>query len=523
MSQARPKGWRTMSIFHEEKTVNLLGSFSLAAVIWFYFSYGDYNGYFCPSSCLMIFFQELLFLTVVTAFLFISRHYFLFSSRRSLRIFAYCIFLGAFLLILREIEMSKAPNPSTRAYKIGWLLGSVSVLSGVMVFYWKKPKGCARGVTLLLAFLTPFGLWNIALSCKNLCFVSPIHPYPLHPQIKEPKIIWMLFDEMDPFFAITHRPSSIALPELDLLRNQSVNASHMYQLGNGTLGAIPSLTLGEKCDHVMRQGPNCLQVFPKKGASFNWKNGKHIFIEAYQMNRNPAVLGWYHPYDFLLKGVTYFSRYEKNNKVPCLFWVSFGTFLQTSFLNPLAEIFSKFFKPNNKSDFLLAPKQEEHYFAFLEDVKSVLSDDKYNFVFIHFPIPHAPTITKFSHLHENPLVDNYLNNLLLVDKTLCVLRKSLGDAKWNSAVVVLTSDHWFRPPSLVRDFPEREKYLVPFLIKMPFQKEGYVCDTTLNSTILFPFFLEVMRGNLRTEKDLLSFIERKKAFHCEPFIGTYAK
>ncbi|MEI6243005.1 MAG: sulfatase-like hydrolase/transferase [Chlamydiota bacterium] len=509
-----------MSVFHEKKTLNFLGSFSLAAVIWFYFAYGGFTGYFDPTSCKIVFLHEVLFLSIVTVLFFVTRQFFLFSTRKILRIFSYFLFLAAFLLVLREIEMSQASIPSTLGYKIKWLIFSVLFLVSLIFFFWKKSQLCARIFTLFFALLTPFGVWNVAISFKNLCFAAPLTLAPVQAKVQQPKIIWLLFDEMDPFFVFSYRPASIHLPELDRLKDTTFYASQVYQLANYTMTAIPSLTIGKKCQHVMMLGPNSLQLFFKNLSFSYWESCNHIFSEAYRLGRNPAVFGWYHPYDFILKGVTYFSMYGRGKSCSS-FWGTFKGFLYKSFYNPLVVLFPAHFHtvvgatPENQT-FGAAPENEDVYFSFLEDIKRVLSDDKYNFVFVHFPIPHAHNIKKFSSVHNNPLLDGYYNNLLLVDQTVGIIRQTLGE-KWNSSLVLVTSDHWLRFQSLIKKFPERQKYLVPFMVKMPFQTQGYTYDKILDGTIIYPFFLEVMKGKLITDKDLISFIERENSAHREPY------
>src|SRR5258708_4415720 len=66
------------------------------------------------------------------------------------------------------------------------------------------------------------------------------------PGPKRPRVVWVIFDELDEGAAFTHRPASVSLPELDRFRRESFVTTAAYAPGSSTMQSIPALLNGRE-------------------------------------------------------------------------------------------------------------------------------------------------------------------------------------------------------------------------------------------------------------------------------------
>ena len=111
---------------------------------------------------------------------------------------------------------------------------------------------------------------------------------------------------------------------------------------------------------------------------------------------------------------------------------------------------------------------------------------------------------------EGSVRSNYFDNLALVDRTLRDLRGVMQRAGvWDSTVVLVTSDHPFRPNFFHTEHPswpaEENAALggardpqIPFILKLSEQTEGVRYDAPFNTVVTHDLLLALMRREVST-------------------------
>jgi hypothetical protein len=129
--------------------------------------------------------------------------------------------------------------------------------------------------------------------------------------------------------------------------------------------------------------------------------------------------------------------------------------------------------------------------------ESMADDPQLGLVFIHLPVPHGPEIFDRYSSGVTPFAvhkDWFFDNLLLADRTLGVIRGSMEQAGlWDHSAIIITSDHSLRQVMMAHPDPVP---LVPFMVKMPGQRQGVVFDTPFTTPIIRPLISAILRGEV---------------------------
>lgn len=380
---------------------------------------------------------------------------------------AFALPLFAVINLVRTVFFESAL--SQQGYFVAALVGSVPILFAVALFSWQNTLlPAVEFVILGLALLIPFNVIQ-AISAIKRHEPLPRLADTLH-DTPRPRVVWLIFDEMDYTLTFPRRPPGIALPQLDRLRSQSLFATSVYQPGRNTVEAIPSLLTGRTVARVRPQGTNALLVQFSGAAEFSdLAHLPNALSDARSALINVGVVGWYFPYCRMfppyLTECEWASMYSGVSDRPNV-WTSFRS--QFTSLTPLESRLRQI----RRVPRLLARAEE------------MVSNPNLGFVMIHFPLPHGPEIfdrytgkiTPFA-LHR----DWYYDNLLLADRMLGELRSSMEQAgMWERSIVIFSSDHSLREEMMPHPDPTP---LVPFMVKCPGQHAGHTYDATMNAIV----------------------------------------
>src|SRR4029077_5475950 len=107
----------------------------------------------------------------------------------------------------------------------------------------------ARHSALLLMLVLPalmvdFVLNRLGAEQMELFAARPSAPMLPARAAAAPRLIWIVFDEMDQLLAFERRPADVQLPELDRPRAESTVANRTTQNAMYTAIALPSLISG---------------------------------------------------------------------------------------------------------------------------------------------------------------------------------------------------------------------------------------------------------------------------------------
>ncbi|HXG64854.1 MAG TPA: hypothetical protein VNO70_07080 [Blastocatellia bacterium] len=162
--------------------------------------------------------------------------------------------------------------------------------------------------------------------------------------------------------------------------------------------------------------------------------------------------------------------------------------------------------------------------SILEDAKRMAVDPALGLILVHWSVPHLPVIYNrragdFTWNKEC----NYLDNLALADRALGEVRRAMEAAGlWDSAVVLVTSDHPLKIKRWANKFPHIPAEdaaaigrgldpRIPFVLKLAGQQESITFDPAMNTVLTHDLFLGLLRGELSTPESVVSWLERRRS------------
>ena len=386
----------------------------------------------------------------------------------------------------------------------------------------------ARRVTVLLTLLFPalmidFGMNN--LSAEQAGAYASRTPLPLLPArgANAPRLIWLVFDELDQRLAFERRPAYLELPELDRLRAESLTANHATQTAMFTAIALPSLLSGQVFSRAQAIDANTLSVVPEGSVKpVEWRDESNVFTRARELGVNAELVGWHHPYCRILgdqvtgcfalpSSHSSSALAEESNAardgvgktILNLYWTQ---------LQNLGDMVDSTGDPASErlTDAAIQRDQQSQYFRIRDQAYSRAVDPKIGLLFVHFPTPHPFPIynrREGSFNLRGPL--DYFDNVALVDRTLGELRRALEQSGlWDRTALLITADHGVRPQAwaghlgwtaeLDRLTGREAPVTVPFILKLPRQTSPAVVEKSFSNVLAGDLGLAVLRGAVST-------------------------
>lgn len=356
----------------------------------------------------------------------------------------------------------------------------------------------ARAAAIIVAWLFPLAVYN--LGRISLLTIGVIHlrvePAEFHPvafnpvRAGQPRVVWMVFDEMDYRLVFENRPKGVELPELDIMRAESLNATAAVSPNDKTVLSMPSLIFGRRISVATVTNGNDLAL------QFVITNGSYlcsqpnpaipsVFAVARQMGINTAAIGWYLPYSKLFgRDLNYCSWFPYPGFEPA-HAATFGVALQ----NQLACLTGPL---HIRQGFVNMYQQS------LADSKSLVTNNIYGLILLHFYPPHLPALYLPAEqgftLRNQGAVTGYFNNLMLADRTLGELRRALEKSgEWDRTWIILSADHAWRTSSA---YDGQRDYRVPFLVKTPGVSHAATTSKAFNTTVTHDLILAILARHI---------------------------
>jgi len=384
------------------------------------------------------------------------------------------------------------------------LILALCLLGGLALWRWACTLRTVSGWTLLV--LAPlvainFGVavWRMAANePPGFATKAPLATLPV-PDGPSPRLVWMVFDELDYARVFANRPGSVHLPEFDRLRAQSVFATQAFPPSRQTGYSLPALICGRLVRQAKQVAPNELMLdYEGSQQSVPWSQEPNIFSRLHALGLNSALVGWWHPY----------CRVIGNSLSSCS--ATTGRDPQDGFLQVLTRQAWRAVGTLPAADHFLAyPVQKQRQAIYLEalhEARKKVRDRTYSLVFIHWDVPHPPGIYD-RQAGRFAATGNYLDNLELADRTIGDIRRELEEqGTWDSTTLVITSDHWWRSDfrnqmpawtgEEARFYGSENDRRVPFLLKLAGQKEGRVLDESFNTVLIHDLTLEILNSRI---------------------------
>jgi len=180
-----------------------------------------------------------------------------------------------------------------------WLL--IVAAAVFLASRWEARVTHALGVLLLI--LSPFVAFTfyqdiaLALRVRRMSFADQPPAAVLPSKPGAPRVVWLIFDELDQRLIFDQRPASVHLPEFDRLRAQSLSAEHAFAPARMTEMAMPALISGRLISKAEPRGAGELMVtYGDSAAPVPWSRQPNVFSSARELGFNTALVGWNHPY-----------------------------------------------------------------------------------------------------------------------------------------------------------------------------------------------------------------------------------
>ena len=424
----------------------------------------------------------------------------------------------------------------------GWVAGFSALLLLVAALYllarWEARL--AHALAVLLLILSPFiavtFYQDIALAVRvsRMSFADPPPAPLLPPRPGAPRIVWLVFDELDQRLIFDQRPDSVHLPEFDRLRAQSLSAEHAFAPARATEMAMPALISGRLVSKAEPRGSSELMVtYGDSGPPLPWSRQPNLFSAARELGFNTALVGWYHPY----------CRVIGASLNSCA-WFD-GPLLRGALQRqaPLADVMKQ-----QAADALItmlgankvgvdprmvnrAEREEEvrDHLAILTQGQRLAADPALGLVLVHLTVPHPVGIwDRRRHAFQVSGDSSYLDNLELTDRALGELRQAMESAGlWDSSTVIVSGDHWWRAEiwsrldSLTGEeaavAPALPDHRVPFVVKLPDEKEPLAYQPEMNTVLTHDLLLALLRGEVRTPQQAAAWLDQHRSIGDSPY------
>jgi hypothetical protein len=393
-----------------------------------------------------------------------------------------------------------------------WNIAAVAlaIIVGISVFAWRSPRTFVSsfrvGILMLLPFLGVTFVSAASGLAQTLWKAHTALKYVARKEstgkasIRKHRIIWWLFDETDYRITFVDRPRGLNLPELDRLRGETFFSEQTFPPGAYTAVSIPSYLTGRVVDRPPWPGARRnLRVHYSDGDdSSAWDESNTLFSDMKSLGAKTALVGWYLPY----------CTMTRNTADECMRWPHYNQFKRpysdnfaTSLVNLASDIL--YLRPNR------AWFHIQTYRSILAESEKLMDDPSYDFVFVHWPAPHAPWIydrEKGQLTDSNSKgVTGYFDNLALLDKTVGELRRRMEKSgEWDESTILLSTDHGWNS---VKEYDGGNDHRIPFMVKLPHKHPGYTYSRPFNAIILRSLFRAIYKGEITENTTLATWLD----------------
>ncbi|MBW2286564.1 MAG: sulfatase-like hydrolase/transferase [Deltaproteobacteria bacterium] len=421
------------------------------------------------------------------------------------------------------------------------LLG-ITAAATLVATLWLRPRWVYSAIEVFAIIGLPFLLMTVGQAIWTFAGHEPGRfaggvltsdpPAALLPsrQSGAPRVVWIVFDELDQRALFTARHPGLELPEFDRLRAESFVALNAFAPARETRRSMASMLLGRQVSWALPSGPSTLPCTIEGGGEEEavddcWTQFPNLFQRVRESGANAGVSGWYHPYCRLfadaLTACTWAGLpYWNSPRVRDSFDQQWHEIVKPL---PLA---SRWLRPGTRIRLAHRDAFERILAAALE----MAPDPDLGFAMLHFPVPHHPDI--YDPERESlSLTDrrSYFDNLALADRTLGEVRTVMEAAGlWDASIVIVSSDHWWRAihrgdwgltPEEELVFADERDRRIPFLLKLANQHETSVYPRAFNTLLVHDLILDLLAGGGSTPASVADWLDERRATAPVPYLS----
>jgi hypothetical protein len=419
-------------------------------------------------------------------------------------------------------------------------LAAFALLSLVILAVFSKWRDrIAHAVAVLLLIASPFvavtfgqGLWLLYQLNFKMDFADR-PPAAMQSGYHGPRVVWMIFDEMDQRQTFVQRDPSVQMPQFDRLRAESFYAENAYPPARATELSLPALLTGKLVRKAVPLGANDLVLyFGEDKQPVRWSKQPTVFNAAHDLGMNAAMVGWWHPY-CRIPGVA-------DTLVRCA-WQDGGLLLGElrrdrpllrSMRLELLDIPAVTWELRHVPGMPSAGERERakelaDYEALAPHMMQDASDPNVSLVVLHIGIPHPHGIyDRRTGQFSTDESHGYLDNLALADRTLGEVRAQMEKAGvWDTSVVIASADHWWRSDFWSTHFGWAEDdrrnialdHRIPFLLKLPGVPQPRSYEPEFNTVLTHDLVLAIVHGEVKDSAGAAAWLDAHKTIGDSPY------
>jgi hypothetical protein len=360
----------------------------------------------------------------------------------------------------------------------------------------------AAGASLLL-ILSPLIAIEAVLSIVK-CRTIRATPYadgplaPRAPRGTRPRVVWILFDELDYRLAFPDRPAGLVLPNFDRMRAESVFAANATPPADNTLHSVSSLLTGVDLTSIAT-----LDASRATANGVPLHSIPTIFSAVHNLRENAAVDGWYLPYCRLysadLAACSWHELESPLSDIEGTFAGSLAAQQQSLFEYGYVSVFRQSLRARHRALMIQEMTGESRRYA---------ADPALDFVFLHLPAPHGPHFYDrlsgtFTRRAAGPPA--YPDSLALADRMLGDIRDAMtGAGLWEKTTVLVSSDHRDRASAAVDGKTDPR---VPFILKLAGETSTLPYDAPLRTILSKPLLEAILTGQVASPELAVSWLD----------------
>lgn len=426
----------------------------------------------------------------------------------------------------------------TKLATAGLVLFAVLTLAILIVFGRFRDR-IAHGLAVLLLIASPFvavtfaqGLWLLYQVNHKMEFADR-PPAATRSGYNGPRVVWMVFDEMDQRQTFLHRDPSVQMPQFDRLRAESLFASNAYPPARATELSLPALLTGRLVKKATPLGANDLVLnFGEDKQQVRWSKQPTIFHAAHDLGMNAAMVGWWHPYCRIPGLADTLVRCHWQDGGLLLGEVRRDQGLWPSMRDELLDIPTVTWELRQIPGMPSAGVRERakelaDYEALAPHMVQDAADAAVSFVVLHIGIPHPHGIyDRRTGQFSTDESHGYLDNLALADRTLGEVRAAMEKAGvWDNSVVIASADHWWRSDFWSTHFGWAEDdrrnialdHRIPFLLKLPGSPQPRTYEPEFNTVLTHDLVLALLRGEVKDSAGAAAWLDAHKTIGDSPY------
>lgn len=320
-----------------------------------------------------------------------------------------------------------------------------------------------------------------------------------------PRLVWVVFDELDYGMSFERRMGGIRLPEFDRLRREALSASHAVSPSTATMYSLTAQTTGRRVSLISFLDASRAAVKFTEGRRALLGDQPNVFSLVRERGGNTAIAGWYLPY----------SRIYADEVVRCV-WTPFEN--QT---DPIGRNLIEMAASQSRSlveTSLLSPfgasltvsERRENLQKLLAEAREIVRDSSIRLAFLHLPVPHAPHLfdrrSRRLTLVNSP-VQGYLGAQELSDLILGEIRHNIElGPRADDTILLVSSDHAYRSARL---FGAVQDNRVPFLVKFPGKSRGLAYDRPFDTLLTGELVIALLDSQLRGVEDVARWLDTR--------------